>query len=138
MQSLGDAVTDLSEGPEYPEVRTSLPSLLQEKIMAAPGPFIPQSDIPKLNLTAGPRGFSKRFNDALAGLPSTEHHLHPREKGKPAPPWPDNLSTSAFAVVDLTDGVPSYGVNAQEHMEKHIFSTSKVIPMYAAFRLQER
>jgi hypothetical protein len=106
--------------------------------MAANGPFIPESDVPKLNLTADAKGFSKRFNDALAGLPSTEHHLHPRIKGKPTPPWPDNLSNAAFAVVDLTDGLPAYAVNGKEHAEKHIFSTAKVIPMFAAFRLQER
>jgi hypothetical protein len=105
--------------------------------MAATGPFVAESDLPKVKLARDSNGFSKRFNDALAGLPSTEHHLHPREKGK-APAFPDAISTSAFAVVDFTDGIPKYGANAQEFAEKHIFSLAKIVPMFVAFRLQER
>jgi hypothetical protein len=48
------------------------------------------------------------------------------------------MSSAAVAVVDLTDGLPSYGVNDQEHVEKHIFSLAKVIPLFVAYRLQER
>jgi hypothetical protein len=79
------------------------------------GPFIEDGELFKPGFTPGTK-FDKDFNAKIKDFPPT----------------------MGIALVDLTDGVPRYAVNKQEHKEKHVFSLAKIAPMLAAFRLQER
>jgi hypothetical protein len=78
----------------------------------AAGPFVKGVDMPGF-----PTGteFDKNFQKKVSGFPPT----------------------MGLAVVDLTNGIPRFGVT-QENVEKHVFSLAKICLPFAAYRLQER
>jgi hypothetical protein len=78
----------------------------------ATGPFISEFDTPAL---APGTDFDKEFKKKVATFPKE----------------------MSIAVVDLTDGLPKFGVT-NENQEKHVFSLAKICLPLAAYRLQER
>src|ERR1051326_8444971 len=78
----------------------------------AAGPFVRGVDTPGF---ATGTEFDKNFQKKIKSFPAT----------------------MGLAVVDLTTGMPTYGVT-QENVEKHVFSLAKICLPLAAYRLQER